>query len=478
MATSQIAAEFERAELGDARRTRRVSLIAERWLAAPAASFPDMVADDAELQGLYGLHENEDVDPVAVLEPHRMQTRERVRASGEHVVLTLHDTTTFSFGGAVHREDMGWLSKHQQGFHAHFALVISADGSRRPFGIVGLSTRMRPRPSQKKPKRNGRASAADPNRESLRWPTLVRETDAFLKGSASPIHIADREADTYEMLSEYATLSARHVTRVRETKRPVTMLAEETAVLALRGAAERTIPIIGRSATLSRRNKSNLPDANKTHPPRDGRTARLEFAANRVRIAKPKQHPNDQLVPHLEVNLVHVREVDAPDDVEPVEWLLYTSEPVDTADDVLRVVDYYRARWTIEEFFKAIKTGCGYEKRQLASTHALLISLSICIPVAWQLLLLRHQSRTAPEAPASTVLSPERLNALRTIARYEISANPSAAEVYRAIAMLGGYIRWSKKPPGWATLSKGLEKLLFAEEVLAAATAKAAQRCD
>lgn len=479
MSKTDIALEFAGAELGDARRTRRAMLIAERWSAAPALSFPKMAADDAELQGLYGFHDNEDVDPAAVLEPHRIQTRERIIASGESLVLVLHDTTSFSFGGAVHREDMGWLAKNQQGFFAHFALAISADSSRRPLGVVGLSTHMRPR---LKPEKNAtthvRAPATDPKRESLRWPQLVRATEDFLRGAAARVHVCDREADTYEMLSEYEAQSARHVTRVRETKRPAIVLDDERLATKVRGAAERSVAVIGRSAALSRRTKSTLPNVNKLHPPRDGRIARLEFAASRVRIAKPKQHPNNELLPHIDVNLVHVREVDAPDNAEAVEWLLYTTEPIETAEDVLRVVDYYRARWMIEELFKAIKSGCEYEKKQLGSTHGLLVALSICVPVAWQMLLLRHQSRAAPDAAAETVLSPDRLSALRMIAREEISDRPTAHEVYRAIAMIGGYNKWKKTPPGWQALSDGLEKLLFAEEVLAVAARKAAQKCD
>jgi IS4 transposase len=38
-----------------------------------------------------------------------------------------------------------------------------------------------------------------------------------------------------------------------------------------------------------------------------------------------------------------------------------TTEAVETAEQVAAVVDAYRARWLIEEFFKALKTGCGFE---------------------------------------------------------------------------------------------------------------------
>jgi hypothetical protein len=80
--------------------------------------------------------------------------------------------------------------------------------------------------------------------------------------------------------------------------------------------------------------------------------------------------------------LVHVFEK-RPSAGEPaVEWLLLVGLPVDTPDAIAYVVAYYRDRWTIEEFFKALKTGCQYERRQLESAKALLNALTIFAPVA------------------------------------------------------------------------------------------------
>jgi hypothetical protein len=65
------------------------------------------------------------------------------------------------------------------------------------------------------------------------------------------------------------------------------------------------------------------------------------------------------------VNVVQVYEVEPPEGEEPVEWRLVTNEPMTTVGQVAAVVDHYRGRWTVEEFFKALKTGCAIETRQL-----------------------------------------------------------------------------------------------------------------
>jgi hypothetical protein len=433
-----------------------------------------MVHTDADLQGLYGFMGNDAVDYRALIDEHATQTRRRIdeQAAGR-TVLVVHDTTTFTFPGEIHREGMGWVTKTKQGFHAHFSLALSADGTRNPLGVLGVIIDMPPARDPNNPpnKRDGKACAADPDRDT-RWRDAVNHTSELLRGHASPIHVMDREGDAYEAFAEMRAKGQRFVVRARVLNRVITTEHDDFKTRTkLRLVAERAIPITAREVQLSRRRKSPLADANKKHPPRDARIAKLEFAAESgIRIPRPKHLP-ETVAESVDINIVHVRELDTPEGYEPVEWLLVTSEPVETAEDILRVVDIYRARWTIEEYNKAIKTGCAYEKRQLESARALLIALAMCIPIAWQLLALRHLSRHQPDAPATDVLSPERIEVLRAISKRPIPAAPTVYQAFRAIASLGGYIP-TKNPPGWQTLRDGMEKLLFAESVwLAARTA-------
>lgn len=77
-----------------------------------------------------------------------------------------------------------------------------------------------------------------------------------------------------------------------------------------------------------------------------------------------------------------------------------TSLPTGTSEEIAFVVDCYRARWVVEESFKAIKTGCQYERRQLETADSLLNALAIFASVAWRLLLLRYLARNDAKAPA------------------------------------------------------------------------------
>jgi hypothetical protein len=118
-----------------------------------------------------------------------------------------------------------------------------------------------------------------------------------------------------------------------------------------------------------------LPNAAKHYAPRAHRVARLAVSARSVELRAP-QHLRlaDSSVA---VNVVHVRELDVPEGDEPVHWVLYTSEPVATVTQVLTVLEYYRARWLIEELFKALKTGCEIEKLQLETYDELVNALDV-----------------------------------------------------------------------------------------------------
>ena len=155
-----------------------------------------------------------------------------------------------------------------------------------------------------------------------------------------------------------------------------------------------------------------------------------------------------------------------------MEWLLYTTLPVDTKEQVLDVVDKYRARWAIEEFNAALKTGCAYEQREFETRDALLNILAISFPIACELLWLRSRARTDPDLPASEVLTPLQLRVLRALGKRKLSSHPTAQDALFAVAGLGGHLK-RNGPAGWVVLYRGMQKLLAYETGWSAAEAAA-----
>lgn len=127
------------------------------------------------------------------------------------------------------------------------------------------------------------------------------------------------------------------------------------------------------------------------------------------------------------------------------------------------MIDIYRARWTIEEYFKALKTGCAYEKRQLESQKTLTNLLGILVPIAWMLLHLRAKERNYPLAPATEVFSKTQIAILKIKTKLGKVDEPTVQDAYKAVAGLGGHLS-QNGPPGWQILWRGMRKLLNLQE--------------
>jgi hypothetical protein len=444
--------ELAAAELGDKRLTGRLVRLAEQLARAPDQSFPKATGSDAALEATYRFLGNAAVTPDAILGPHVAATVARCAATA--AVIVAHDTTEFRFSSE--REGIGRVAGDStHGFLGHFALALAAP-SRAPLGILGLIPMFRERG-----KPAGRHSERRPveERESRRWLQLVKQADSALGEGTSAVHVMDREADAYELFSALRTGGHRFIARLNFDRAVNMTLGRGRISDVLR----RSKTLLTREVELSARvaGPRDPPSRGKKHPYRRARTATLRISASSVTIRRPP-NVSKALPATLRVNVVRVREVDVGVGIEPVEWRLVTSEPVDDADDLAAIVDGYRVRWSIEEYFRALKQGCAYEKRQLESKHALLNALAIFTPVAWQLLALRHLSREGDATPAKDLLSPLKLKILA--AHKDTCRMPSVTvrDAMLAIARLGGHIK-NNGDPGWIVLGRGFEDLLMME---------------
>ena len=158
------------------------------------------------------------------------------------------------------------------------------------------------------------------------------------------------------------------------------------------------------------------------------------------------------------VNVVIVTERDCPPGLQPVAWFLVTTEPIETRAQLEFIVDAYRARWGVEEFFEAFKSGCRFEQRQLESYRAIETALGLFLPIAVRLLALRGAAQAEPGSPCRT-LTARQLAILRRVTSRTMSATPTNEEAAMALGELGGHLR-SNEPPGWAILGRAMETLL------------------
>lgn len=448
-------------ELGDSRLDYRSTGISERLAVNPAAGFPAALVTNAELEGFYRFLGNDKVSAAALLKPHSDATMNRVIEHG--TALAIHDTTVFRFGGNG-REGLGELTRAGDMFLAHFCLAVSADGMRDPLGVLGTKSWARdgsPTLTQLLKQGVKRSSLRDMQSEQDRWLEMVAEVEKNNNGRASLVHVMDSESDDYELLCSLQPEDRRFVLRSTSDR-----VLDEQATGSKAGEKTRQFMagveiLAAREVRLSRRRRGIAGGGSKRTLARQERRATLQFSAKRLVFRRPTS-ASKSLAKTLAVNMVYVQEKDPPADMEPVDWLLLTSEPIDTIEQILQVVDFYRARWLIEEYFSTLKTGCAYEERQLESMGTLTKALSLFTPIAWALLRMRASSRSPIKTSIATVLTPIQIIIVAAETKIRLDSKSTAADAYLAVARLGGHIK-NNGAPGWRVLGRGYDKLLALE---------------
>lgn len=461
-------------ELGDARLSRRMQQIVGTMCKRPSASLPQMFPDEADSEAVYRFLRNDRLSLGRVLRGHVAHTVARAQSLG--TVAVIHDTTEFSFAtGKACRSGLQRHSDARQGFFGHVSLCVSADGARAPLGCLWMQPFVRlAHLSTAADRWDWQRQMGRDFTEPGRWLKGIRHSERLLGPHVSAIHLCDREGDAYPLLSKLVSGRSRFVVRLSQNR---TLCRPEFGLLL---DFIKTQPMLGepRTVALSERlHADRRPADKKIHPDRARRTATLQIRSAKVTLKRPARRANDdRCEATLTLHVVDVSEVNVPVGQAPVRWTLCTTEPIDTPDSCFRVVDLYRTRWIVEEFFKALKTGCAFESRQLDSHKTLLIALGLSIPVAWTLLLMRYLEREAPDSSAESVLPPELVRFLRRVwPRRHAPDNPTVQQALLAIASLGGHFRHNGAP-GWLVLHRGYQTLLTMYQGFRAASPE--DRCD
>jgi transposase-like protein/DDE family transposase len=454
-AIGRVMEDLGRADLGDPRRVARAQAVIERLATKPDASLPDAMVTDAELEGAYRLFNNECVSFERLFDAYAAGTAERAR--GSRVVLAIHDTTMCTFRHADPAE-VGYLNTGKPGFPLHMTLLVDTREWRRPLGLTHAEVLPRDTPPSRRGKGRrapSHVTAKKVDKEFLRWHRGIDITETRLESTgAAIIHIADRESDSYALMASCLAEKRRFIFRARNNRNTL----HDGAPVPIRDLVDGAEVVFEREVPLSKRLGASSPGPRRVHPPRESRIARLCFSQIRATFQRPRIAGTD-LPATIDVNVLHVFERGAPEGQDAVDWLLYTTEPLDTKKQLEAVVDYYRCRWQIEELNKALKSGCVVQERRLESLDALTTMLALSLPIAVELLALRTLARTAPDSPANLAFHKQELEALRHISHRPLPQNPTVQDALWCIAGLGGHIK-NNGPAGWQVLQRGMEKFM------------------
>ena len=439
--------EFSFAQLGDARRNKRLVKIAQALAASPGGTLPQAFPHWDELKAAYRFFGQAGVSFERVATPHWERTRVACREPGEYLII--EDTTNLDYSHHPAAQDLGPIGDGSgRGFELHSALAVRVEAwtlEQRPEGtVVGLFGQRCSRPRRTASPSSARRYAR--GRKTECWAAAFQDSGAPPAG-VQWIYVADRESDFYEPMQICEQVGADFIIRAYHDRR----LADQAGHLFEPLARA---PVLGQTTVEVRARAGQA-----------ARTAMVEARAVRVDLDGPWR-PGGWQPPLRGVWAVEVREVHAPPEVkQPLHWILLTSLPCTTWTEVRRVIGRYGARWWVEEYHKALKTGAGVEDSQLERGDRLEGLIGVLAVVAVRLLSTKFLARSRPEGlEAAQSFGPQMLALLeKKLGRPK--GGWTNAKVLIATARLGGFLaRKHDGMPGWQTIWRGWQRLMWMAE--------------
>ena len=187
-----------------------------------------------------------------------------------------------------------------------------------------------------------RRTRATADKESQRWLDGTARAGEVLASAAEITGVSDQESDIF---AYFARRPAHLHLIVRACQNRRIAADPET------GEEELLFPFIDGLEEQGRFTVT-IPAA----PGRKARTAELAVRFSAVELRKPAKRVDSDLPDTVRLTLVDVRETSQPEDGEPIHWRLLTTHTVTDLEQARRIVDLYRMRWIIEEFFRTLKT--------------------------------------------------------------------------------------------------------------------------
>jgi hypothetical protein len=427
---------YAKARLHDLRRTKRVIMSAAQMAREPSASLPKQLPTWKEVKALYRLLDEEDVSFEALMQPHWEQTAALLPHRA--VTLLVQDTTSLDLSAHSRMSGVGQVGKgNGRGLLLQTVLAVDPT-SETVLGCIAQEPFVRIlKPEGEQPhQRRGREK-----RETDVWMYLVERI-----GNPSPesllVHVGDRGADMFDFF---------HTCRVLQTE----CLVRAAQNRQIRTQEEEVAPL--KDHVRAWKSQGARPFQVPMGPKRQARQTILQISYGPVTLLPPKREERQSRWPRTELSIwvIRVWEEQTPADEEPLEWILLTTVETTTLSQAWVRVDWYRHRWTAEDYHSCLKTGCQVEARQVRTKDRFTRLLGFLSPLAVRLIQLRDLARQTPERLAQEVVEPEAVAVLA--ARRGLDPTTMTAETFWChVAGLGGFLaRRSDGQPGWKTLWKG-----------------------
>ena len=268
--------------------------------------------------------------------------------------------------------------------------------------------------------------------------------------------VADSEGDIYELFAEpRGEHPVQWLIRACQDRALVTATGQHLRAAVLATPVRYTVELLVRG----RQAKLGAVETRGRRQNRQTRQTEVDVRCATLTL-RPPWRP-DRKLPPVTVNVVLVQEPHPPEGEPAVEWMLVTTLPIDTTEQVRTIVAYYCVRWGIEILFRTLKSGCRIERRRFEHVDRLWPCLGVYLIVAWRTLMVCRTGRDCPELDCETIFEPSEWKAVWVAVHRKPPPTqaPALSEMVHLIARLGGYVERPQSEPGVQTLWIGMQRM-------------------
>lgn len=443
--------DFPHLNFGDIRRDERFVTILNNISSQPGASIPKQNKSWYDTKATYEFFKNENVSIDELKKTMMMYGATKV--TGEMTVLIAHDISNISYND-LQAEGLGYLdNKEGRGILCYSSIAATTEGL--PLSLLYQHTWKRPLEELGKSHKRKQLSFED--KESYRWYDGMNEVNRLLGDPIHKIHIADREADIYELFFHAYQSNTDLLIRARHNR----LLSNGSPLWD--SVAEEPV-----AATVS----LDIPD--KTGKKK--LKVEVEIRYHEVEILRPRNNKDSYESVTLTAIEIKEKNNENKNEKDIIHWKLLTTLEIKSVSDALQCVKWYTFRWLIERFHYVLKSGTKIEELQLKDAESLQKAIAVYSLAAFRVMQLVYESRHHPEVSCEVILTKAQWVTLYMLIHGNnkiLKQPPSLQQAVMWIGRLGGHLgRKSDGPPGLKTVWQGYQQLCNAASVYELMTQK------
>ena len=436
---------FEKCNFNDKRLNKRIIEIARVFSQKPGSKIFAVCEKNALKKAAYNFFKNTKVTCEKIKDPHMMETIKKIEETEEDVLL-IQDTTYVGLNLKKAFENQnGYLGKTKdgtllQGFAIHSNLAVTA--SNLPLGLVHQECYQHEKACNKED--------LIEKKESYRWLKSMEFANQHIH-KKNLIHVSDREGDLFEALSFGVKHNQQFIIRAAETRKVCDKEKGEYIVIKdffknINTCFEEEIEIYDKNLSKYKKRKFSI-------------KYKEVFV---LKSQKKRKAYELKYGKQLKITMLEIKSID---DDEAIQWVLHTNLEINNLNDALKIINYYKKRWHIENYHKTLKTAFKIEDMRLETLNGLKNMITMLSILAVRFYYMIHLSRIDGDQDISAVLEPYEWEALMIKTEQakitdEHIRKPTIKEGITLIAILGGFMNRKKDgPPGILVIWRGWERL-------------------